>query len=81
MTLNLVFSSNEGRCSEKYDDEQKLNKLLSEVSSLDKRNKHMESELKEMQDKYSEVSLRFAEVEGERQQLVMALRNLRNGKK
>lgn len=73
--------SNEGRCSEKYNDEQKLNKLLSEVSSLDKRNKHMESELKEMQDKYSEVSLRFAEVEGERQQLVMALRNLRNGKK
>ncbi|KAI7745567.1 hypothetical protein M8C21_001840 [Ambrosia artemisiifolia] len=68
--------SNDGRCSE-----QKLNKLLSEISALDEKNKHMENELKEMQEKYSEVSLRFAEVEGERQELVMALRNLRNGKK
>ncbi|KAJ0753202.1 putative NT-type C2 domain-containing protein [Helianthus annuus] len=67
--------SNEGRCSE-----QKLNKLLSEISALNEKNKHMENELKEMQEKYSEVSLRFAEVEGERQELVMALRNLRNGK-
>lgn len=80
---------NEGRCSGKepsmptshYNDEQKLNKLLGEISSLDERNKHMETELKEMQEKYSDVSLRFAEVEGERQQLVMALRNMRNGKK
>lgn len=62
-------------------DEQKVNKLLSEMSLLDERNKHMESELKEMQEKYTEISLRFAEVEGERQQLVMTLRNLRNGKK
>ena len=41
----------------------------------------MEDELKEMQEKYSEVSLKFAEVEGERQQLVMTIRNLRNGQK
>ncbi|XP_076953868.1 uncharacterized protein LOC143628080 isoform X1 [Bidens hawaiensis] len=61
--------------------EQKLNKLLSEISALEERNKHMENELKEMQEKYSEVSLKFAEVEGERQELVMAVRNLRNGKK
>ncbi|KAK9075326.1 hypothetical protein SSX86_003649 [Deinandra increscens subsp. villosa] len=58
-----------------------VNKLLSEISSLNERNRHMDNELKEMQEKYSEVSLRFAEVEGERQELVMALRNLRNGKK
>jgi len=58
-----------------------VNKLLSEMSLLDERNKNMESELKEMQEKYTEISLRFAEVEGERQQLVMTLRNLRNGKK
>lgn len=54
---------------------------LMEVSSLRERNKHMESELKEMEERYSEISLKFAEVEGERQQLVMALRNLKNGKK
>lgn len=78
----MRFSSNEGRFSEKNNNnDQKVHKLLSEISSLDERNKHMESELKEMQEKYLEVSLRFAEVEGERQQLVMEVRNLRNGKK
>lgn len=41
----------------------------------------MEGELKEMQERYSAVSLKFAEVEGERQQLVMALRNLKNPKR
>jgi hypothetical protein len=41
----------------------------------------MDKELKEMQERYSEISLKFAEVEGERQRLVMAVRNLKNGKK
>lgn len=58
-----------------------LTKLLSEVASQKEKNQHMEGDLKEMQDKYSEISLKFAEVEGERQQLVMSLRNLKNGKK
>uniref|UniRef100_A0A5B7C0I2 Putative myosin-3 n=1 Tax=Davidia involucrata TaxID=16924 RepID=A0A5B7C0I2_DAVIN len=58
-----------------------LTELLSEVALLKKRNKHMEGELKEMQERYSEISLKFAEVEGERQQLVMTVRNLKNGKK
>ncbi|KAK3017591.1 hypothetical protein RJ639_004825 [Escallonia herrerae] len=55
-------------------------KLVSEVASLQARNNQMDSELKEMQEKYSEISLKFAEVEGERQQLVMMIRNLKNGK-
>lgn len=41
----------------------------------------MEKELKEMEEKYSEISLKFAEVESERQQLVMTVRNLKNGKR
>ena len=41
----------------------------------------MESELKELEERYSQISLKFAEVEGERQQLVMALRNIKNVKK
>ncbi|KAL2920642.1 Laminin subunit alpha-2 [Bienertia sinuspersici] len=57
------------------------NDLLSEVALLKEKNKTMGDELKEMQEKYSEVSLKFAEVEGERQQLVMTIRNLRNGQK
>ncbi|KAL5539359.1 hypothetical protein UlMin_024607 [Ulmus minor] len=52
-----------------------------EVASLMEKNKSMEKELKDMEGRYSEISLRFAEVEGERQQLVMTVRNLRNNKK
>ncbi|CAK9159765.1 unnamed protein product, partial [Ilex paraguariensis] len=55
-----------------------MKRLVSEAESLKERNMHMENELKEMQEKYSEISLKFAEVEGERQQLVMTLRNLKN---
>ncbi|GKU95291.1 hypothetical protein SLEP1_g8668 [Rubroshorea leprosula] len=55
--------------------------LLTELASLKDRNKSMENELKEMQERYSEISLKFAEVEGERQQLVMTVRNLKNAKK
>lgn len=56
-------------------------KVFSEVALLKERNKYMEKELKEMEERYSEISLKFAEVEGERQQLVMTVRNLKNGKK
>ncbi|XWS50526.1 hypothetical protein CRYUN_Cryun12cG0094300 [Craigia yunnanensis] len=58
-----------------------LAELLSEVEYLRERNKSMERELKDMEERYSEISLKFAEVEGERQQLVMMVRNLKNGKK
>ncbi|CAJ1977067.1 unnamed protein product [Sphenostylis stenocarpa] len=63
------------------EDEGHTNELLTEVSLLKEKNKTMEIELKDMEERYSEISLKFAEVEGERQQLVMALRNLKNGKK
>ncbi|KAL4383481.1 hypothetical protein GQ457_15G002140 [Hibiscus cannabinus] len=59
----------------------KFAELLSEVEGLKERNKSMERELKDMEERYSEISLKFAEVEGERQQLVMTVRNLKNGKK
>ena len=55
--------------------------LITELASLKERNKSMENELKDMQERYSEISLKFAEVEGERQQLVMTVRNLKNAKK
>lgn len=62
-------------------DEGNFTEVLEEVSSLKEKNKCMENELKEMQERYSEISLKFAEVEGERQQLVMTVRNLKNGKR
>ncbi|XP_044506322.1 myosin heavy chain, fast skeletal muscle-like [Mangifera indica] len=55
--------------------------LLTQVTILKEKNKCIETELKEMQERYSEISLKFAEVEGERQELVMTVRNLKNGKK
>ncbi|XVF53611.1 hypothetical protein PTKIN_Ptkin05aG0112300 [Pterospermum kingtungense] len=58
-----------------------LSELLSEVECLKERNKSTERELKDMEERYSEISLKFAEVEGERQQLVMMVRNLKNCKK
>ncbi|KAL5174234.1 hypothetical protein HKD37_08G020730 [Glycine soja] len=54
---------------------------LAELSLLKERNNSMETELKELQQRYSEMSLRFAEVEGERQKLVMTVRNLKNARK
>ncbi|KAI4347539.1 hypothetical protein L6164_008346 [Bauhinia variegata] len=66
-----------------YNDDRECNtnELFTEVAMLRERNKSMETELKDMQERYSEISLKFAEVEGERQQLVMTVRNLKNGKK
>ncbi|CAL9780965.1 unnamed protein product [Musa acuminata subsp. burmannicoides] len=56
-------------------------KMLSEMALLKRQNESMEAELKEMQERYSEISLKFAEVEGERQQLVMTIRTLKNALK
>ncbi|GFY85813.1 hypothetical protein Acr_04g0005510 [Actinidia rufa] len=41
----------------------------------------VESELKEMHDRYSQLSLQFTEVEGERQRLMMTLKNVRASKR
>lgn len=58
-----------------------LEELSKEMELLRERNKSMEFELKEMQGRYSELSLKFAEVEGERQKLVMRMRNIKSAKK
>lgn len=58
-----------------------LDKLLNEMELLKERNLSMEYDLRDMQQRYSEISLKFAEVEGERQQLVMTLRNFKNANK
>ncbi|KAK4771406.1 hypothetical protein SAY87_031938 [Trapa incisa] len=67
---------------EAWDNRQsKLDDLSAESALLKERNDSMEIELKEMQERYSELSLRFAEVEGERQKLVMTVRYLKNARK
>lgn len=64
-----------------HNDNSPNDESTNEMASLKEKNQLMEEELKEMQERYSEISLKFAEVEGERQQLVMKVRNLKNKKK
>ncbi|PKA58822.1 hypothetical protein AXF42_Ash000915 [Apostasia shenzhenica] len=59
-------------------DKDNFAEVLHEMLVLKESSKAMEAELKEMQERYTEISLRFAEVEGERQKLVMTVRNLKN---
>ncbi|KAJ8511145.1 hypothetical protein OPV22_001579 [Ensete ventricosum] len=61
--------------------DQKESEIISELAVLRKQNESTEADLKEMQERYSEISLKFAEVEGERQQLMMTIRTLKNALK
>nr|XP_011470373.1 PREDICTED: LOW QUALITY PROTEIN: centromere protein F-like [Fragaria vesca subsp. vesca] len=76
-----ISSNNQRKSEDSAERERNYKDLLTELTLLKERNASMEKELKEMEERYSEVSLRFAEVEGERQQLVMTVRNLRSNKK
>ncbi|KAI7978905.1 hypothetical protein LOK49_Contig649G00002, partial [Camellia lanceoleosa] len=57
-----------------------INELIEEMLELKGRYAAVETELKEMHDRYSQLSLQFAEVEGERQKLTMTLKNARTSK-
>ncbi|KAH7656269.1 E3 ubiquitin ligase involved in syntaxin degradation protein [Dioscorea alata] len=52
-----------------------INELIRDMLDIKRKNAAVETELKEMQDRYSQLSLKFAEVEGERQKLLMTLKN------
>lgn len=52
-----------------------INELIQDMLELKKRHTTVECELQEMQGRYSQLSLQFAEVEGERQKLLMSLKN------
>uniref|UniRef100_A0A5B6ZDE6 Putative centromere-associated protein E n=1 Tax=Davidia involucrata TaxID=16924 RepID=A0A5B6ZDE6_DAVIN len=58
-----------------------INELIKDMLELKGRYAAVDSELKEMHDRYSQLSLQFAEVEGERQKLMMTLKNVRASKK
>ncbi|KAK2999473.1 hypothetical protein RJ639_023412 [Escallonia herrerae] len=58
-----------------------INELIKDMLELKGRYGAVETELKEMHDRYSQLSLQFAEVEGERQKLMMMLKNVRTSKK
>ncbi|KAF3326403.1 putative leucine-rich repeat-containing protein [Carex littledalei] len=52
-----------------------INELIQDMLELKKRHATVECELKEMHGRYSQLSLQFAEVEGERQKLMMSIKN------
>ncbi|XP_042436729.1 myosin-10-like [Zingiber officinale] len=92
--LNVTDKKSQKRCVESDLDEAKLvsassstsdqkvtENELNEMAQLKEQNELMVSELKEMQERYSDISLKFAEVEGERQQLLMTIRSLKNATK
>ncbi|KAK4352423.1 hypothetical protein RND71_027941 [Anisodus tanguticus] len=54
-----------------------INELIKEMLEIKEKHVAKENELKEMHDRYSQLSLQFAEVEGERQKLKMTLKNVR----
>lgn len=58
-----------------------INELIKDMLDIKGRHAAMETELKEMHDRYSQLSLQFAEVEGERQKLMMTLKNVRASKR
>ncbi|KAA8522524.1 hypothetical protein F0562_013115 [Nyssa sinensis] len=58
-----------------------INELIQDMLEVKGRYAAVENELKEMHDRYSQLSLQFAEVEGERQKLMMMLKNVRASKK
>lgn len=58
-----------------------INELIKDMLEIKGMYTAVETELKEMHDRYSQLSLKFAEVEGERQKLIMTLKNVRASKK
>ncbi|KAL3619307.1 hypothetical protein CASFOL_036877 [Castilleja foliolosa] len=81
-TTSIIFNNKSDDLSEAQIDSAKngacVEELNDEMALLREKNKSMEEDLQEMQDRYLDISLKFAEVEGERQQLIMKLRNLSN---
>ena len=58
-----------------------INELIKDMLEIKGRYGAVETELKEMHERYSQLSLQFAEVEGERQKLMMTLKNIRASRK
>ncbi|XP_038875184.1 uncharacterized protein PFB0145c isoform X2 [Benincasa hispida] len=58
-----------------------INELIKDMLDLKGKYSTVETELREMHDRYSQLSLQFAEVEGERQKLMMTVKNVRASRK
>ncbi|KAH7291687.1 hypothetical protein KP509_29G028700 [Ceratopteris richardii] len=57
-----------------------VDQVIQDLADLKRKNMLLEEELRDMQQRYFNMSLQFAEVEAEREELVMTIRNLRGSK-
>ncbi|KAI3685409.1 hypothetical protein L6452_34651 [Arctium lappa] len=55
-----------------------INEVIKDTLEIKSKYANVDTELKEMHERYSQLSLRFAEVEGERQKLMMTIKNSRS---
>jgi septal ring factor EnvC (AmiA/AmiB activator) len=58
-----------------------VEQVIKDLAGLKKKNAVLEDELFELRERYFNMSLQFAEVEADREQLVMTIRTLRGNKK
>ncbi|KAL3687925.1 hypothetical protein R1sor_014234 [Riccia sorocarpa] len=58
-----------------------VDQIISDLVRLKAHSSKLEGDVKDLRERYATMSLRYAEVEAQREELVMTVRNLRNGKK
>ncbi|KAL6493168.1 hypothetical protein OROGR_032927 [Orobanche gracilis] len=83
--LNIVFQSSllkqHSDAEVVFKSFRDINEMIKELLGLKEKHSALEAELRQMHDSYSQLSLQFAEVEGERQKLEMSLKNIRTFRK
>ncbi|KAG6556546.1 hypothetical protein Mapa_001485 [Marchantia paleacea] len=58
-----------------------VDEIITSLVRLKGHSSKLEGDVKDLRERYATMSLRYAEVEAQREELVMTVRNLRNGKK
>ena len=58
-----------------------MEQVLQDLADLKRKNSILDDELRDMKERYLNMSLQFAEVEAEREQLVMTLRTRQGARK
>lgn len=79
--LQSVFSKQHNVNAAALENLCSADKVIADLAELKTKNELLEDELKDMRQRYFNMSLQFAEVEAEREQLVMTIRNIRGTKK
>ncbi|MCO5594029.1 hypothetical protein L7F22_048048 [Adiantum nelumboides] len=79
--LQSVFAKQQNVHAAALENLGSVDKVVKDLAELKRKNMILEDELCDMKERYFNMSLQFAEVEAEREELVMTIRNLRGTKK